>query len=55
MRELGAHTPEELKALLGEVRSLSMDLQNERAFRRGEFAQAREAIKTVELELASPL
>merc|ERR1712137_544770 len=55
MRELGGRTPEELKTTLDEVRSQSMDLQNERAFRRGEFAQAREAIKTVELELASPL
>ena len=55
LKDLGGRDIEALRQQLSSVRSRSMELQKQRSFREGELVQTREAIRSLEVELASPL
>jgi len=55
LRELGGRDLEALKRNAEEAKSRAIELQKQRSFREGELAQTREAMRSLELELAGPL
>ena len=55
LKDLGGRDIEALRKQLSNVRTRAMELQKQRSFREGELVQTREAIRSLEVELASPL
>jgi len=55
LKDLGGRDVEALRQQLSNVRNRAMELQKQRSFREGELVQTREAIRSLEVELASPL
>lgn len=55
LKDLGGRDVEMLRKQLSTIRYRSTELQKQRSFREGELVQTREAIKSLDLELASPL
>ncbi|CAE7237912.1 RAD50 [Symbiodinium sp. CCMP2456] len=55
LKDLGGRDIEALRQQLSNVRTRAMELQKQRSFREGELVQTREAIRSLEVELASPL
>ena len=55
LKDLGGRDIDALRQQLANIRSRSTELQKQRSFREGELVQTREAIRGLDLELASPL
>eukprot|EP00931_Biecheleriopsis_adriatica_P053402 TRINITY_DN31239_c0_g2_i1.p1 TRINITY_DN31239_c0_g2~~TRINITY_DN31239_c0_g2_i1.p1 ORF type:complete len:1325 (-),score=377.28 TRINITY_DN31239_c0_g2_i1:18-3992(-) len=55
LRDLGGRDVTALRQQVDVARSRVMELQKHRSFREGELAQTREAVRSLEVELASPL
>ncbi|CAJ1405076.1 unnamed protein product [Effrenium voratum] len=55
LKDLGGRDVEHLRRQVIAVRQRSTELQKQRSFREGELVQTREAVRALELELASPL
>ena len=55
LKDLGGRDVEALRRHMASIRHRSLELQKQRSFREGELVQTRETVRSLELELASPL
>jgi len=55
LQELGGRDLDSMKLEIGNIRRQHDDLQRQKSFRDGEMAQTREALRTLEVDIAGPL